>query len=116
MGFQLFGGLFALMQIMVIGVFIVVFVNIIRQWSKNNASPRLTVPATVVSKRQSISRHHHGHDHMTHTSTSYYVTFQVASGDRMELSVSGHEYGMLVEGDRGNLSFQGTRYQGFERM
>ena len=31
--------------------------------------------------------------------TSYYVTFQVESGDRMELSVSGREYGMLAEGD-----------------
>ena len=33
----------------------------------------------------------------------------------MELSVSGSEYGMLVEGDRGGLSFQGTRYLSFER-
>ena len=47
--------------------------------------------------------------------TSYYVTFQVESGDRMEFSVSGAEYGMLIEGDRGRLSFQGTRYLGFER-
>jgi hypothetical protein len=43
------------------------------------------------------------------------VTFQVDSGDRMELSVSGSEYGMLVDGDRGKLSFQGTRYLSFER-
>ena len=52
---------------------------------------------------------------MTTTDTSYYVTFQVESGDRMELSVTGSEYGMLVEGDEGKLSFQGTRYLGFER-
>ena len=51
----------------------------------------------------------------THTSTRYYVTFQVESGDRMELSVSGPEYGMLAEGDRGELTFQGTRYLSFER-
>ena len=48
-------------------------------------------------------------------STSYYVTFEVDSGDRMELCVSGEEYGMLVEGDCGKLSFQGTRYLSFER-
>ena len=47
--------------------------------------------------------------------TTYYVTFEVKSGDRMELPVQGHEYGMLVEGDFGELSFQGTRYLGFER-
>ena len=38
------------------------------------------------------------------------------SGDRMELSVTGREYGMLSEGDAGRLSFQGTRYLGFERQ
>ena len=51
----------------------------------------------------------------TSSSTTYYVTFQVASGDRMELCVGGPEYGMLVEGDFGDLSFQGTRYLGFQR-
>ena len=35
---------------------------------------------------------------------------------RMELSVTGREYGMLSEGDAGRLSFQGTRYLGFERQ
>ena len=45
----------------------------------------------------------------------YYVTFQVESGDRMELSVRGKEYGLLAEGDYGRLTFQGTRYLGFQR-
>ncbi len=48
-------------------------------------------------------------------SSSYYVTFQVESGDRMELSIRGSGYGMLAEGDVGIFSFQGTRYLGFER-
>ena len=37
------------------------------------------------------------------------------SGDRMELRVSGREYGLLAEGDRGQLTFQGTRYLSFVR-
>ena len=41
--------------------------------------------------------------------------FQVESGDRMELTVSGSDYGYLVEGDHGKLTFQGTRFLGFER-
>ena len=49
-------------------------------------------------------------------STTYYATFQVASGDRMEFQVPRREYGFLVEGDRGRLTFQGTRFLGFERM
>ena len=51
----------------------------------------------------------------TCTFTSYYVTFQVESGDRMEFEVDGSDYGLLVQGDIGKLSFQGTRYLGFER-
>ena len=107
----------AVIFVLVIGVFVFVFAKIIGQWNKNNHSPRLTVLATVVSKRTNVSHHHHHGTGMHHggSSTSYYVTFQVESGDRMELHVAGHEYGVLVEGDHGRLSFQGTRYLGFER-
>ena len=98
-------------------VWLVMFVGIIgrniAEWSKNNASPRLSVDARVVTKRTSV--HHHHHKNHTSHSHSYYVTFEVESGDRMELSLSGHEYGLLAEGDTGRLSFQGTRYLSFER-
>ena len=117
-GFTIFQIMFTLVFVLVIGTFIVIAVKGISQWNKNNHSPRLTVPATVVAKRTNVSHHHHhggtGMHHTTH-STTYYVTFQVESGDRMELHVAGHEFGMLIEGDRGNLTFQGTRYLGFER-
>ena len=117
--FGLFEIMFTLVFALVFGIFIVTAVKGLSQWNKNNHSPRLTVPATVVAKRTNVSRHHHAGSstHMAHTSTSttYYVTFQVASGDRMELCVRGYEYGMLVEGDYGDLSFQGTRYLGFAR-
>ena len=118
-GFSFFEIIFTLMFLMVFGIFLTVIIKGISQWNKNNHSPRLTVPATVVAKRTNVSHshHHHGTDSMAHhsTSTSYYVTFQVESGDRMELHMAGHEYGMLVEGDRGSLTFQGTRYLGFQR-
>ena len=114
-GFDLFQVMFTLMFFLVFGIFLVTIIKSISQWNKNNHSPRLTVPATVVAKRTNVSRHRNGNSHMHHTSTTYYVTFQVESGDRMELSMTGQEYGMLIEGDRGNLTFQGTRYLGFER-
>ena len=115
-GFQI---LFFLVFFLIIGVFLATMIRGIGQWHKNNQSPRLTVGATVVTKRTNVSRHHHhnGAGHMGHTSTSttYFVTFQVVSGDRMELRMDGYQYGMLAEGDRGRLTFQGTRYLGFER-
>ena len=118
-GFDLFQIMFSLVFFLVIGMFVVMAVKGIREWNKNNHSPRLTVPATVVAKRTNVSHHHHNHGgtgmhHTTH-STTYYVTFQVESGDRMELHVAGYEFGLLVEGDQGKLTFQGTRYLGFER-
>ena len=117
MGFGLFGLMSTLIFLLVLGVFITVAVKSIGQWNKNNHSPRLSVPATVVARRTNISRHRHGGagGHHLHTSTSYYVTFQMESGDRMELHVAGQEYGLLIEGDRGILHFQGTRYLGFDR-
>jgi len=112
----IFGVFGALIFAIVIGMFIFFAVKGLKQWNKNNHSPRLTVPASVVSKRTNVSSHMHGGDsmHRTH-STTYYVTFEVESGDRMELHVDGQEYGLIAEGDVGMLTFQGTRYLGFER-
>ena len=96
-GFNIMGIFVTLMFVVVFGLFIVVAVKGISQWNKNNHSPRLTVPATIVAKRTNVSHHHHhGGTRMHHTthSTTYYVTFQVESGDRMELHVAGHEFGM----------------------
>ncbi|RDI45801.1 DUF2500 domain-containing protein [Falsibacillus pallidus] len=103
--------------IIVIGGIIFSIIKGISQWSHNNKQPKLTVDAKVVSKRDEVSRHSHNHDghHHHSTSTNYYATFEVESGDRMEFQVDGSEFGMLAEGDKGTLSFQGTRYLGFER-
>lgn len=115
----IFPFLFTAIFIIIIVVFVVMLIKGASQWHHNNRSPRLTVEATVVSRHEDVSVHHHNHgegiDHISH-STTYYVTFQVDSGDRMQFAVPGSEYGFLVEGDRGRLSFQGTRFLGFERM
>ena len=113
-GFNIMGIFVTLIFVVVIGMFIVIAVKGISQWNKNNHSPKLTVDATIVTKRDHVSHHHHN-NHTTH-STTYYVTFQVDSGDRMEFHVSSSEFGMLVEGDYGRLTFQGTRYLSFERI
>ncbi|MBO5353601.1 MAG: DUF2500 domain-containing protein [Lachnospiraceae bacterium] len=115
--FNVFPIFFVIVFVFILGVFIVTIGKGIGEWNKNNHSPRLTVNATVVAKRGHVSHHHNSSNSSIHssTSTTYYVTFQVESGDRMELHVSGSEFGMLVEGDVGRLTFQGTRYLGFER-
>ena len=116
--FQGFEIIFFVIFALTFGIIIFVIIKGVSQWNKNNNSPRLTVNATVVTKRTSVSHHHHHGGMGMHMSctTHYYVTFQVESGDRMELSVSGMEYGELAEGDSGKLTFQGTRYLDFERI
>ena len=110
-GIGIFFVFFVIIFTLVIGTFIFVAVKGISQWSKNNKSPVLTVPAEIVTKRTETTG---GHGDSS-ASTWYYVTFQVQSGDRLELDVPSKEYGMLAEDDLGILTFQGTRYQGFER-
>ena len=123
MGFALMDRLFPLM-------FLVVFIFIIstivgslvsgaKRKHKNDQSPRVTADAKVVSKRMQVgqSRQSSGDNDMmrSYTYSKYFVTFEFESGDRLELLVDGSDYGLLVEGDTGKLSFQGTRYLGFQR-
>jgi hypothetical protein len=167
MGFSSFGSgfdfMFSVVPVIVILGFIVVFgfiiINVVKggmEWNRNNNSPILTVSATVVAKRTAVSSHDHNHGndismHHYSSSTTYFATFEVESGDpgclsqskvrsaagcymgeqrsgidntdsasakrptsRMELKMPDKDYGMLVEGDVGKLTFQGTRYKGFE--
>ncbi|QHQ61318.1 DUF2500 family protein [Anaerocolumna sedimenticola] len=118
--FTIFPIIFFLMSILIIGITVYNISRRVKQNTRNNNSPVLTVEATVTSKRTDVTSHHHSNvsdnsmDHYS-SSTWYYTTFQVESGDRMELQVTGTEYGLLAEGDVGKLTFQGTRYLGFVR-
>lgn len=117
-GFQMFQIMWFIVFGLILCTVIVTLIKGLKEWNNNNHSPRLTVPVTVVAKRADVTRRRHSganNHHHYHTSTTYYVTFEVESGDRMELRLEGQEYGLLVEGDKGKLSFQGTRYLGFER-
>ena len=113
-------GFFEIMSVLVVlivvGTSVFGIVSRIRRLGRNSNSPRLTVEAQVVAKHTSVTHQSGADDSMNYTSTSYYVTFQVESGDQLEFQVTGQEYGMLMEGDFGRLTFQGTWYLGFERQ
>lgn len=115
--FDLFPVIFIIMFLFIAGTIIFNAVRGVKTWSYNNAQPVLTVNAKIVTKRTNVSHNTHHHDNVAHhsTSTTYYVTFEVESGSRMEFKVASEEYGMLVEGDQGKLTFQGSRYHAFNR-
>ena len=114
---QLMQILFLLVFLGAIGSVLVTIFRDLNQWNKNNHSPRLTVEAEVVEKRMQVRRRNTGNQgHMNYrTYTDYYATFQFESGDRLELKLADSEAGLIVEGDKGKLTFQGTRFISFQR-
>ena len=121
------GGSSPLMTIL-IAVFAVLLAGAIGRglwvWIRNNRSPVQTVNARVAAKRMKVTGHGMTAGRNTaamnglHSSTytDYFATFETEDGRRLELGVKDSEYGMLAEGDRGSLTYQGTRYLGFERV
>ena len=113
--------LFGLVFCLVMGMFIYAIVHNVKEKRANDAAPVLTVEALVKTKRMDTyhtSPTYDGDGHRTSCGschTSYYATFEVESGDRLELQVSDYEYGQLAEGDRGKLTFQRKRFLQFER-
>jgi len=104
---------FPLFGVVFLGILVVTFGGTIfktlGERSRNQALPVRTTAARIVAKRTEIK--HHGKSH----STSYFATFDLGPGERLELELDGDEYGLLAEGDRGELRFQGSWYLGFQR-
>lgn len=108
--FFLFPIMFIFVFVGVIAIFAIVIATLVKaakQERSNRNAPVLAVEATVVAKRM--------HVRGDNSFTRYYATFQVPHGGRMELSVPTDEFGYLVEGDNGVLTFQGTQYISFIR-
>ena len=114
--FILFGVMAGVSFLVTLAVIILIVVLVLKRKKANDRAPRLAVDAKVVSRRSDHSISRTSSTGSMHSTTWHYVTFEVESGDRLEFSVSGQEYGMLMEGDIGKLTFQGTRYLGFDRF
>lgn len=109
--FSIFPILFAVFFVLVAALIVFVIIKTVSRAAKNRNSPILTVEARIVTKRADVS----GGMGDAPASTWHYAAFEVASGARLELPVTGEQYGLLAEGDVGMLTFQGTRFVGFQR-
>ena len=101
---------FVVIFVFIIGSILVKVIGGVSEWSANNARPVATEDAKLVAKRTEVSGGKNS------TSTTYYATFELASGERAESKISGRDYGLFAEGDRGQLTHQGTRFMGFDRQ
>lgn len=120
--FTIFPIFFGIVFCFVFGTIIYNLVKSAAEGRKNAASPRIVAPATLVAKRYMHHRRGGMYSadsmntlHSASTYTTYFITFEFESGDRMEFAVPDEVFGLSVEGDRGRLTFQGTKYLDFTR-
>ena len=71
---------------------------------RNRKYPVVTKNVVIFHKRTYIS----------HYATSYYITFETSDGERLEFEVTGSDFGMAVEGERFQISYQGTALVGVD--
>ena len=104
-----------------IGFILYKLVEGISEWHTNNQSPRENSSVKVVTKRQEVSHHinmNNMNNNMNQSTTSsrYFVTFEFSNGQRREFSVKNKVYGQIADGDKGQLTYQGTRFIDFYRQ
>lgn len=109
--------LFIVLFVLFIGI---ILTPVILRGIKNLRSPRLTVNAEIANKRIQKVRHvrkRHGTGTRVTHSNLYYITFQTENGSEIELWIRNRDkvYKALKIGDRGKLTYQGTKYLGFEK-
>ena len=102
-----------LLLLLIIVVAVIVFIRLCKPKAQRAAGAGASVPAAppapvqqqnamVITKRSP-------------SGTEYFVGVELEGGERMELWVSGSQYGLLLEGDQGLLTWQGRRLVAFER-
>ena len=84
------------------------FLRYFRHQKQVDRMPQQSAHARVVTKRSRIWGEH--------SHTAYYATFEFDSRQRIELNLSGEQFGLLAEGDDGTLTYQGDRFVNFQRV
>lgn len=74
--------------------------------------PVLNSPAKVVDERTAVTGNNGQYGG---TTTTYFATFELPDGQRLEFVVDGAVAGQIAVGDIGSLYWQGTWFKGFQR-
>ena len=88
------------MFVLVFGIIIVTMVRGIGEWNKNNHSPKLSVPAKVVSRRTAVSHHHHHQGNGMYHPYRYQLLRHLSGRERRPDRVSGFRHGIRHAGGR----------------
>ena len=101
-----------------LAIIALIFYIPLRLNSRNNALPIRTVEAEVVAKRSNVSFvQYGGHHGDSNASRGHKIFCHLSDGERRAYRACSRRQGIrnACQGDSGQLTFQGTRYMGFER-
>ncbi|MNN95776.1 hypothetical protein D3C81_2146400 [compost metagenome] len=90
----------------------IVIIRGIKTWTSNNNAEVISRRCKIVDKRTEVW----GGSGDSSASTNYYITFEFEDNTRKELYVKANQYGLNVVGDKGELTYQGTRFKEFTRL
>jgi hypothetical protein len=107
--FKIFGGI---VFTLVVGAFLFVIIRGLKIWFSNNAAKLVSQICKVVDKRTEVW----GGSGESSANTNYYITFQFEDNTRKELDISSKHFGVIVVGDQGELTYQGSRFKEFKRQ
>lgn len=101
--------------LLVFGAIAWAMISAISQWMSDNAAPVETFEARIIAKRDKITRGTSTPNTSGATFHSYFATFEYSNGQRKEFGIKESDFGVLMEGDNGTLTFQGSRFNSFQR-
>lgn len=100
---------FVLLALLVVSGFLYVIIRGLKMWVSNNNSEILKKRCTIVDKRTEVW----GGSGESSANTNYYITFELDDRSRIELQIPANRFGLMVVGDQGELTYQGTRFKDF---
>lgn len=95
---------FTILFFIVICVVMIEFMLAVTRWSFNNKQPIKTNYAIVKYKRK---------DSINGT---YFITFELSEGKKVEYQVNSRDYAMIYENSRGLLENKGSRFVKFRNV
>lgn len=112
-----------IMLVLIIAIFTAIFFRCIFEWTINKCSAMESVDAFVVAKQQGMIQQQipnagdatGGHGFTLQEQPWYKITFCMTDSTEKEFNVDDQSFRELKEGEKGILTYQGTRYLGFKK-
>ncbi len=112
--FKIIAFAFPILFIFVFASIFLTLLKVLKQWNINNKQPKISVSAKLITKTTKVIQQKRN-NYIIPSPTSYSLTFEVESGECIELHVDGITYGKFIENEIGILTFQGNRFINFDR-